>query len=268
MQHEHWDFEDYRIRIHREGRGPAVLLIHGVGPGTSIPANFAPVIPALAERHTVYGMDLIGFGGSSHKTSMPYFDFPLWRRQAAFVAHRIGEPELRVWGQSMGGALALLLAVDQPAVSRVVTTGSGGGPHRLNPVQDRFWSLPSSPEALREVMLSAVYASDGVTSEAVAERFATLQRGEVASYFAEMMRCDKQALLDSAFVPPAVLGRVNAKVLLIHGRDDRCVPYEQSATYLSSFLPDADTVILGRCGHNPAREHTAKVAQLALRHFA
>lgn len=267
MQSEDWRFEDYDIRIYRQGHGPAVLLIHGVGPGTSILANFEPVVPALAEHYTVFGMDLIGFGGSSRKTAAPFFDFALWRRQAAFVAQRIGEPGLRVWGQSMGGALSLALAAEDPGIAKVVTTGSGGGLHRLNAALDRFWSRPKTREALREAMIGSVYDAASVTDALVAQRYETLSDGEVAPYFEEMMRCDKQALLDSAFLAPAVLARVAAKVLVIHGRDDQAVPYEQNAAYINAFLPDADMVILGRCGHNPAREHTRKVTQLVLGHF-
>jgi 2-hydroxymuconate-semialdehyde hydrolase len=268
MQNEDWRFEDYRIRIYREGRGPAVLLIHGVGLGTSIPANFAPVVPALAQHYSVYGMDLIGFGGSSRKMSSPYFDFPLWRRQAASVVQRIGEAGLRVWGQSMGGALSLSLAADDPAISKVVTTGAGGGLHRLNGALDTFWSLPKSREALREAIAGSVYDAAGVTETLVSQRYETLHQDEIAPYFEEMMRGDKQAMLDSAFLTPAVLGRVEAKVLVLHGREDRPVPHEQNAQYISAYLPNADTVILGACGHNPILEHTSKVTKLVLDHFA
>lgn len=268
MQNEDWHFEDYRIRIYREGRGPAVLLIHGVGPGTSIPANFDPIVPALAQHLTVYGMDMIGFGGSSRKTSSPYFDFALWRRQAAFVAQRIGEAGLRVWGQSMGGALSLSLAADHPGIAKVVTTGAGGGVHRLNRALDTFWSLPKSREALREAIAGSVYDSTGVTDALVSQRYQTLQQDGIAPYFEEMMRGDKQAMLDSAFLTPAVLARVKANVLVIHGRDDRPVPHEQNAAYIGAYLPNADTVILGACGHNPILEHTKKVTKLVLDHFA
>jgi 2-hydroxymuconate-semialdehyde hydrolase len=266
-QSEDWDFEGHRVRIHRAGSGSPVLLIHGIGPGTSIPANFGSVIPALAERHAVYGMDLIGFGGSSGKAAAPYFDFALWRRQAAFVAERIGAPALRVWGQSMGGALALRLAADHAAVTKVVTTGAGGGLHRLNASLDRFWSLPASREVLREAMVDSVYDPAEITDALVAQRYEMLQQGEVGPYFARMMTGDKQAMLDSAFLAPAVLGSVRADALLIHGREDRAVPYEETTAYYARFVPRADQVLLGHCGHNPAREHAAKVTALVLAHF-
>jgi 2-hydroxymuconate-semialdehyde hydrolase len=265
---EDWEFEEHRVRIYRAGEGPPVLLLHGIGPGTSIPANFGAVIPALAERHTVYGMDLIGFGGSSGKAEAPYFDFALWRRQASFVARRIAGPDLRVWGQSMGGALALALAAELGAVTKLVTTGAGGGLHRLNASLDRFWSLPSSRDALRAAMVDSVYDRAEITDALVAQRYDTLRQGEVGSYFARMMDADKQAMLDSAFLAPAILGSVGADALLIHGREDRPVPYEETAAYYARFVPRADLVLLGRCGHNPAREHAAKVTALVLAHFA
>jgi 2-hydroxymuconate-semialdehyde hydrolase len=265
---EDWEFEGHRVRIHRSGEGSPVLLLHGIGPGTSIPANFGAVIPALAARHAVYGMDLIGFGGSSGKAAPPFLDFALWRRQTAFVADRIGAPALRVWGQSMGGALALWLAAERANVTKVVTTGAGGGLHRLNASLDRFWSLPPSREALRAAMIDSVYDPAEISDALVAQRYETLQQGEVGPYFARMMREDKQAFLDAAFLAPPVLGAIAAEALLIHGREDRPVPYEENASYHARFIPRADLVLLGRCGHNPAREYAAKVSGLVLSHFS
>jgi 2-hydroxymuconate-semialdehyde hydrolase len=265
---EDWDFEGRSVRMYRAGSGPPVLLIHGIGPGTSIVANFGAVIPALAERYTVYGMDLVGFGGSPGKAEPPYFDFALWRRQASFVAERIGAGGLRVWGQSMGGALALRLAADLSPIAKVVTTGAGGGLHRLNASLDGFWSLPASREALRAAMVDSVYDAAQITDALVAQRYETLGQGEVAPYFARMMTQDKQAMLDSAFLAPSDLARIRADVLVIHGREDRPVPSEENAGYFARFIPRADLALLGRCGHNPAREHAAKVTALVLDHLA
>lgn len=264
---ENWKFEDYSIRIYRQGSGPALLLIHGIGPGTSIPANFSSVMDQLAEHYTVYGMDLIGFGGSSRKTEMPFFDMPLWVRQARFVAEKMGEPQLRVWGHSLGGAMALHLAAQSDQVGCVIATGTGGGPHRLNQPLERFWTFPESAAALKTAMLTSMYDTSGITDDLVNERFATLQQGGIGPYFGQMMSGDKQALLNSAFLEPATLSRIKAPVLIIHGAEDLPCPYEQTAQYLARLIPACDLVVLGQCGHNPAREQTAKTLRLVLGHL-
>ena len=268
MHTEDWTFDTHRIRLYIEGEGPTLLLIHGIGPGTSIPANFASVIPALAKHFRVVGMDLIGFGGSSRKTEAPFFDFELWCRQAAFVAEKLGADLSRVWGQSLGGAIALRLAADNPAITRVLTTGAGGGNHRLNAALDRFWTVPDSPDALRTAMLGSMFDTSGITDALVNERYETLQQGGIGEYFSAMMAGDKQALLNSVTLSADALAKVQAQVLVIHGREDTPVPWEDNALPVMRHLSHCDMVILGRCGHNPAREYPEKTLALALGHFA
>ncbi|MDB5777372.1 MAG: Alpha/beta hydrolase fold protein [Herbaspirillum sp.] len=266
------EFEGHRIRIYTAGSGPTLLLLHGVGPGTSIPANFSAVTDVLAQSYSLVGMDLIGFGESSRKTKDPFFDFELWVRQAMFVVNevriRTGETSLRVWGHSLGGAIALRLAAALPFISQVAATGTGGGQHRVNPPLDKFWTFPESPAQLKDAMMSSMLDPAAVTDDLVSARYALLQQGDIGPYFARMMSGDKQALLDSARLDPALLAGIESQVLLIHGRDDKPCPAEENALYLSRLIPRCDAIVLGRCGHNPAREYPAKTAQLVLAHFA
>jgi len=51
-----------KIAWHRQGRGPSVLLIHGVGGDGR---NWDPIAHRLAQRFDVVAMDLRGHGGSS-----------------------------------------------------------------------------------------------------------------------------------------------------------------------------------------------------------
>jgi 2-hydroxymuconate-semialdehyde hydrolase len=272
MKTESWNFEGYRVRIYTAGNGPTLLMFHGIGPGTSIPANFSAVTDILEQHYSLVGMDLIGFGDSSRKIEEPFFDFELWVRQALFVAQQVrektGEEQLRVWGHSLGGAIALRLAAQVPFIFQLVATGTGGGDHRLNAPLDKFWTFPESAAQLKDAMMSSMLDPAGITDELVAGRFTTLQQGDIGPYFGRMMSGDKQALLDSVRIDPALLAKIKASVLLIHGRDDKPCPFEDNALYLARRIPNCDMMVLGQCGHNPAREYPEKTAQLALSHFA
>ncbi|MDB5941986.1 MAG: Alpha/beta hydrolase fold protein [Ramlibacter sp.] len=268
LSKQHWAFEGHEINIYTGGSGPTLLLFHGVGPGTSIPANFSAVTDALTPHFRVVGMDLVGFGLSSRKEADPYFDFPLWCRQAAFVAERVraerGESTLRVWGHSIGGAIALHLAATTPGVSHVIATGTAGGEQRLNPPLDKFWTFPASREQLREAMMSSMLNPADITDALVDDRYATLQLGDIGPYFGRMMSGDKQALLDSLRLPRELLARVSARVTLIHGRDDKPCPYEESVLPLLKKIPKCDAILLGQCGHNPAREQPARTVKMVI----
>lgn len=264
--------EEFQVRTYSAGEGAPLLLLHGVGPGTSIPANFSSVTEELARHYRVVGMDLVGFGGSARKASDPLFDFELWVRQARFLADELkacspGQP-LRVWGQSMGGALALRLAADDAGISHVVATGTGGGDHRVNPPLEKFWTFPQSLAQLRDAMQSSMLDPASITDAMVQARWDTLQQGDIGPYFGRMMAGDKQALLDSVRLSDDTLRRIAARVLLIHGRDDKPCPYPGNVLPLLERIPRCDAVLLGQCGHTPAREQPAKTLELALAHLA
>lgn len=256
------ELEGTTYRSYRTGSGPAVLLLHGIGPGTSIPANFQPLIDRLSPRFTVHGIDLIGFGGSGRKATPPYFDFPLWTRQAAHYLSIMASPPAGLVGQSLGGALALRLAAAQPGIGRVVLTGTGGGPLRLNRYLDAFWRFPRSREELRQALLGTFFDPAAVTDAVVAQRHDTLVASGIGPYFDAMMAEDKQAHLDSALVPISVLRKVGQPVLMVHGRHDLPCPAEESALPMSRDLDRCDIVLLARCGHNPVRERPAEALAL------
>ena len=107
MESKHTDVEGYKVHYWEGGKGFPILMMHGVGPGTSIMGNFQPALDGLCEQFHIFAMDLIGFGGSDRKTSTPYFDVDLWVRQAEAMLKLMPPGPVGVIGHSMGGALAL-----------------------------------------------------------------------------------------------------------------------------------------------------------------
>src|SRR5215472_8580030 len=61
---ERWyPWRGYRVSYTIRGNGPALLLVHGVYAAASA-YEWRRVVDALAARHTVYTIDLLGFGRS------------------------------------------------------------------------------------------------------------------------------------------------------------------------------------------------------------
>ncbi len=105
--------------VARAGRGAPLLLVHGVGPGTTGLANFAPLIEALPGDAPLHMIDLAGFGGSARKPVQPGFDIDHWLAQIDDALERIGAPAVLV-GNSVGGALALKAASRRSGVLAVL----------------------------------------------------------------------------------------------------------------------------------------------------
>jgi len=98
-----------RIAYQRAGRGPAVLLIHGVGGDSS---NWGPIADRLRARFDTIAMDLRGHGKSDLITGP--VDAHDLARDAIQGLDEAGVATCRVVGFSLGGAVALALTLDFP----------------------------------------------------------------------------------------------------------------------------------------------------------
>src|SRR5690348_8409510 len=92
------------------GRGPAVLFVHGLG--SSGYMEWRRNLEPAAARHRVYAPDLPGYGRTDKpraRYTVPYF--------ARFIARYMHDRGLRsaaLVGASLGGRVALEVALDEP----------------------------------------------------------------------------------------------------------------------------------------------------------
>ena len=167
-------------------------------------------------------------------------------------------------GNSMGGATALSFAVDYPdRVDKLILMGSGGAgdfvfaptPTEGIKLRDESFRNPSvdSIRAFIEVM---VYDASFLTEELLQQRY-------------ESMMLKKEHIdnfVKSNFAPrdiAAQLKGIQAPTLLIHGRNDRVVPYESSLRLLAS-IANSKLVIFNRCGHWTQYEMASDFNRLVL----
>ena len=92
--------QDVAIKLHRVGRGPTVLFLHGAG---GVP-QWLPFFDALADRYELLVPEHPGFGGS---------DDPPWIHSMADLAmfyldlvEEAGLDRIHLIGNSLGGWLA------------------------------------------------------------------------------------------------------------------------------------------------------------------
>jgi pimeloyl-ACP methyl ester carboxylesterase len=128
-----------RFRYLRAGKGPVVVLLHGIT-GTS--STWSKVIPRLGAHHTVIAPDLLGHGASAK----PVGDYSLgaYANLIRDLLEVLDVPRATVVGHSLGGGVALQFAYQFPErCERLALVSSGGLGPEVHPLL-RAAALPGA----------------------------------------------------------------------------------------------------------------------------
>lgn len=98
--------------------GPPLLILHG---GAGSWRSGSGLIQALSGRWHVYAPDFRGHGGSGHVPGR-YHLRDYVADTAAFLRYVVGEPAI-IYGHSLGGEVAIMVAAQHPELVRAVIDG-------------------------------------------------------------------------------------------------------------------------------------------------
>ena len=104
------DVNGLHLYWERYGEGPPLVLLHGGM--LTIELNFGTLIPTLAQTHTVIGVEQQGHGRTA--TIDREITYPNLASDVVALLDHLGIEEATVFGHSMGGAVALELAISHP----------------------------------------------------------------------------------------------------------------------------------------------------------
>lgn len=234
-------------------RQQTVILLHGGGPGAAANSNWTGFIPGLSDDFHVLAPDLVGHGYTDHPGSKPT-SIRGWMRirveQVLAMMDALGVERTHLVGNSMGGALAMHLAMAAPErICRVSLMGSAGGKAEPTPEVKRMVTFYQDPslDALENLTKWFVYDEQvlgDAVSAVVKERYEEIMRPEVRASFESFFSSPPEQMA----VPPAALRRMTQPFLVVHGREDRFV-LPESSVYLQHQLPNARLHIFPKCGH-------------------
>jgi pimeloyl-ACP methyl ester carboxylesterase len=107
------DVPGARLHVRESGKasGPAILLVHGLG-GQSAHFDYG-VADTLAQNHRVVAVDRPGSGYSQRDPATPA-DVSTQAAALAALIEKLGLERPTVAGHSLGGAIALTLALEHP----------------------------------------------------------------------------------------------------------------------------------------------------------
>lgn len=240
-------------RYHDVGAGAPVLLLHGSGPGVSALANWRRTIGPLSEHFRVLAPEMVGFGYTSRPDGIVYGP-DTWLAHIVGFLDALGIERAHVIGNSLGARVALGLALEHPdRVDRLVLMGAGVLRRETSPALAVTRSYEPTPEFMRRVLEGFAYDPAIVTDAMVEERHrASVEPGAYEAY-TQMFR-DAQHSGNATTLPDEALEKVRAETLIVHGFDDKVIPYELSVRMLT-LIPDSRLYVMRQCGHWAQLEH-------------
>ena len=255
-----------RVHYNEAGTGDPVIFLHGSGPGASSWSNFARNVGPFSEKYRALLMDQPGY----NKTDTVVIGPDQTRSQingnaVVGLMDALGLEKASFVGNSMGGATALNVAVDFPdRVDKLVLMGSGSGgganifsqqPTEGSKVLNEVFDEPSVA-GFRKLINIMLYDGSQVSDEILEQRY--------QSTVGNMAHVEARAKSNNAQRDISVqIPGITAPTLIIHGLNDRVVPFENSLKLLAS-IPNSRLVVFQRCGHWAQFEHAAEFNRVVL----
>lgn len=251
------------------GEGEPLVLCSAWGPqpGSTAWLLYRDALAVLSQHRRCIVVELTNYGHTGPLVfNEPAHDVCV--RAVIRVMDHLGLDQVTCVGTSMGATTCLDLALQHPDRVRALVLGAchastGGDPYLLAPFPGEVWRLqtesqadPRNREKLERLMRALWFDESKVTDELIEELMAFRE-----AHFDHWEAGQKSVSVDHSNVTS--LHTVSVPTLVIHGRFDRMVPFEQALLFLS-HMPNADVVLLNRCGHWPPMERPVEWASLVL----
>ncbi|MCB0365077.1 MAG: alpha/beta hydrolase [Bdellovibrionaceae bacterium] len=259
------NIDGFKIRYIIEGRGPNLLLIHGIA--AHIYA-WRKLIPLLAPHYRLIAIDLPGFGYSSKNPKADYgLDAQCERIEKLLDA--LGIEQTRILGSSMGGSLALHLARRNPRRFWEVVCISPATSRKLMPVKAHRLSWASSglqylvtPTFVSSIYKTVVHRQDQIDRQVIDEYHRPYHRNpdSIKTFLSA-----SQFLLDSRIEDNP--GKVEIPVLYLWGKWDRIVPLKYLRRLEHKFGSKIRSAIHPNAGHHVMEDDPEWVCKMCLGFF-
>ena len=264
--------ESEKIHYHEAGQGPALILIHGSGPGVTGWANFRGNIGLFSQHFRTFIVDLPGYGGSA-----PAEGNPMVGATQAIIRFMdaLKVDKAHIIGNSLGGIVGSMVAAQHPArVGRFVAIGGLGYsifntfPGEGITLLSEFAENPTRENIVRWLR-SMVFDQSMITEELIETRLKqALEPNTLASTRALYSQAAINGLKAMNNGPNAAasfahLASIQAPTLLTWGRDDRVSALDRALVPMR-MIPNCELHVFPNCGHWAMIERKAEFENVVL----
>ena len=219
----------YYHQSEETGTGRAVILLHGSG-GTG--RKWAAQLAGIGS-HRIIAPDLPGHGQSDGQAQD---SVAAYREFVSEFAKALGLKKFVVGGHSLGGAIALDLALTgEDVLDGIILVGSGG---RLRVRPEILATLASGKAPVGGLEYNYAFNVSKDVLDNAAKEMLDVPPGV---FLADFQACDKFDVMDR-------LERIKVPALIICGKDDRMTPVKYSE-FLNARIPNAKLALIPDAGH-------------------
>ncbi|MEU6579586.1 alpha/beta hydrolase [Nocardia sp. NPDC046763] len=238
------------------GQGPAVVLLHGGGPGASGVSNYSRNIDALAAHFRVIVPDLPGYGRSSKGVDQSD-PFGYLADNIRGLLDRLDLDHAHLVGNSYGGACALRLALDTPdRVGKMILMGPGGIGLTRAPLTAGLRSLmsyytgtgPSRDKLEAFIRDYLVFDGTEIPAEVIDDRYRSSIDPAVLADPPLRRPSGLRALWGMDFTRDRRLRTLQTPTLVIWGANDK-VNRPSGGHMLAKTMPHCDLLLTANTGH-------------------
>jgi pimeloyl-ACP methyl ester carboxylesterase len=248
------------IRYYDVGRGPTVVLLHGLG--SSAEGDWGRIIGPLSAHYRVLAPDQLGFGNSAK----PLIDYRI-QTWVDFLGEFLRERKVGPFalaGESLGGWIAAQYAIQALA-------GEAAGPSFLLPKPDRLILCDAAGHRPGAAPPAGSGPEDTSSLVGCRNLLAAIFHGpswrtddSVRAFFVHSLAKGDGYTIHSVMTNPALageyvdgkLGGVRTPALVVWGAEDGLVPLADGRDYAAK-IPGARLVVIPDAGHAACIEQPA-----------
>ena len=245
-----------------------VMLLHPIGFSADV---WVRNMQSLSAQSSVCAPDLLGHGFTDLRDAKGKIGIQAMLEHLVALFHALEWKQFDLVGSSFGAQLAALIALRMPErVRRLVIVGSATTvqtPDEVTATLRRTLANASKAfhnptwSSCQQRLTNLCHPSHSDGSELILSQLTAYARDGASEAYEELLASLLEPASSQPFYVYDKLAQIQARTLLIWGKQDPRASYERACEVVSAF-GDARLEALDNCGHMPFLEHPTRFNKL------
>jgi pimeloyl-ACP methyl ester carboxylesterase len=256
--------EGMDVHFRKTGKGPALLLIHGIGSSLHTWKDYHDL---LSDDFTVISLDNPGFGLTGPTPNQQY-NFELFSRVYAGILDYLKIDKAHVAGNSLGGILTWQFAILKPErILKIVLMDAVGFNTKFSELTDIGFKLAAHPNTkaltykvlplslVESSLKNAVYDAKLITKAKVRQYAELLLRTGNREAFSRILT----QLIVNEVDHTSKIRSITQPTLIMWGEEDNLISVSDVQLFKRA-IPHAKVIVYPKIGHLPMEENPEQSA--------